>query len=109
MNTQSTRKGVACYAPTILAAFLAVAITFTFNACGGDDGNNDPGTSSPSTGSKSKDECIAEMATNKSNTPQQIIDACNVTGDIWASIMDGGSFGTCGKAELEQLLNRSLK
>jgi hypothetical protein len=92
-----------------LVAILAVALAFTINACGGDDGNNDNGTSSQSTGGRDKDACIAEMAANKSNTPQQIIDACKVTGDIWASLMDGASFGTCGKAELEQLLNSSLK
>jgi hypothetical protein len=36
MRSKLTRKGVAGYAPTF-AIILAVAITFTFNGCGGGD------------------------------------------------------------------------
>jgi uncharacterized protein (TIGR02145 family) len=40
MRIKLNRKGVAGYAPTILAAALALAITFTFNACSGDNNGN---------------------------------------------------------------------
>jgi uncharacterized protein (TIGR02145 family) len=46
MNKQTTRKGVACYAPTV-AAGLMLAMAFTLNACGGDGGGGGGGDEAP--------------------------------------------------------------
>jgi uncharacterized protein (TIGR02145 family) len=56
MRTKLNRKGRVSL-PIILTAIVMLAITFTFNACSGDDGNSDnPSISSPSSGSSGKSE-----------------------------------------------------
>ncbi|MDR0516635.1 MAG: hypothetical protein LBH25_06270 [Fibromonadaceae bacterium] len=52
MNKQTTRKGVACYAPAI-AAGLMLAMAFTLSACGGDGGGGDEAPASSSSGNGS--------------------------------------------------------
>ncbi|MDR0516614.1 MAG: hypothetical protein LBH25_06165 [Fibromonadaceae bacterium] len=72
MNKQTTRKGVACYAPAI-AAGLMLAMAFTLNACGGDGGgggDDAPSSSSSGNGSPSSSSSGGGSPSSK-HQPQQ--------------------------------------
>jgi hypothetical protein len=85
-------KGVAGYAPTILTAIIALAIAFTFNACG-DDSSEDPtppAVSSSGGGISSSDGNGTSSGTETSSSSEQ-----------------AHSYASCDKADEE--LNKCIE
>ncbi|MDR0516619.1 MAG: hypothetical protein LBH25_06190 [Fibromonadaceae bacterium] len=86
MNTRITRKGVACYAPTV-AAILALAMAFTLNACGGSSNENStPPAVSSSVGSDGPSSSSVAPPSSSSGT---------ATGNSSSSSAPAASVGFC--------------